>query len=74
MTDSTTKEAKFQVQGMSCQGCVRHVQRALSRVDGVGATVVSVGHVTLEYTPDKVSREAIAAALAEAGYPALPEN
>ncbi|MBL8719949.1 MAG: heavy-metal-associated domain-containing protein [Myxococcales bacterium] len=66
-------QAKFQVSGMSCQGCVRHVQRALGKIEGVGAAEVSVGHVSLEYTPEKVTREVIAAALAEAGYPAIPE-
>ena len=67
------ESAVFKVSGMTCQGCVRHVQRALAKLDGVGSTAVDVGRVRLEFAPERVTREAIAAALTEAGYAAVPE-
>ena len=40
MTETKTittdrKQLDFAVQGMTCASCVNHVQKALSRVDGV---------------------------------------
>ena len=65
--------AVFTVSRMTCGGCVRHVQRAIAKLDGVSDSEVSIGRVRLSFAPDKLTREAIAAALAEAGYPAVPE-
>ncbi len=68
------EEATFNVSGMTCQGCVRHVQRALGKLDGVAESEVGIGRVRLSFARDKLTREQIAAALADAGYPAVPEN
>lgn len=63
---STTK---LQVKGMTCGACVRHVNGALSSIDGVTAVDVDLasGQVRVEGNPDTA---ALIAALEEAGYPA----
>lgn len=61
---------KFDVQDMHCGSCVRHVTEALRRLDGVEVRQVAVGSADVSFDPGKTSANAIAAALAEAGYPA----
>jgi len=60
------------VKGMSCGGCVRHVETALKKVAGVGAVTVDLtgGRATVEYDPAKTTREALTKAVTAAGYPA----
>ena len=48
--------------------CVRHVNRALSGVQGVSVKDVNVGSATLEYDPAEVSEQRIRDAVKEAGY------
>jgi copper chaperone len=55
------------IQGMSCQHCVRAVREALGGVPGVGGADVAVGHAKVEANDD-VTRAALAAAIAEAGF------
>ena len=59
----------LQVQGMTCGGCVRHVNQALSHVAGVDAVDVDLksGLVRVESSADS---NALLAALDDAGYPA----
>ena len=62
---ATTTE--FEIEGMSCEHCVRAVTTALQHVPGVTAVRVEVGKATV--TVDGVlSREALANAVAEEGY------
>jgi copper chaperone len=63
----TTHE--LQVQGMSCQHCVKSVREALLRVPGVARVDVEVGRAKVE-TSDEVSRSALVSALAAIDYPA----
>lgn len=61
------KTHELEVEGMSCQHCVRAVQEALASVTGVGVAEVTVGHVHAEASDD-VKRETIASAITAAGY------
>ena len=61
------KTVELQVQGMSCGHCVKAVEQALREVDGVARTEVSVGHARVE-CEERVTREALVAALENAGY------
>jgi copper chaperone len=61
----------FDLQGMSCGGCVRSVKAALSSIPGVTVENVEVGKATLHYDPDRVTTTAIAQKLAEVGFPAI---
>lgn len=57
----------FQVQGMSCQHCVRTVEDAIQGLDAQARVQVdlSTGRVDVQSSQP---REALAAAIAEAGY------
>jgi copper chaperone len=59
------------VKGMSCGGCVRHVETALKKVAGVGAVSVDLakGKASVEYDPVKTKPEALKKAVDAAGYP-----
>lgn len=57
----------YRVQGMTCGGCARHVDKALRAVPGVVAVTMDVakGTATVE---GSAPYEALAAAVAAAGY------
>ncbi len=61
----------YPVQGMTCGGCVRHVEKALRATPGVlNATVdLTASNATVEGDATYAS---LAAKLAEAGYTLLP--
>src|SRR5688572_7984171 len=46
---NTQKILRFKVNGMTCGGCVRAVQRILSNIPGVRELEVRVGSVTMEF-------------------------
>lgn len=64
------KTYELDLEGMSCQHCVRSVQEALRGLPGISVADVSVGHVHVE-AGDDVPLDAIAAAVSAAGYPVL---
>lgn len=57
----------FQVQGMTCQHCVRAVEDAVQTLDAQATVTVdlSTGQVAVQ---SQQPREALAAALSDAGY------
>jgi len=55
------------IEGMSCDHCVRAVTKAIEKVPGVAAVEVTVGHAVV-HSPTPVSRDALASAIAEEGY------
>lgn len=57
----------FRVQGMTCGGCAKHVEKALRSVAGVTGVVVDVaqGTATVE---GEASFESMAACVTKAGY------
>ncbi len=59
------------IDGMSCEHCVSHVQTALQNVDGVQTAEVSLegGTARLELSED-VATDALVQAVQEAGYDA----
>ncbi len=65
--------ARFRIDGMSCGGCVRHVEAALRAVPGVNVQQVQIGSAQVAWDPAQSSEDAIVAALAAAGYQAHPE-
>lgn len=58
--------------GMSCGHCVAAVRTALENVDGVEVEDVRIGEARVAYDPSQTDRTALAAALAEEGYPVQP--
>jgi copper chaperone len=64
------KNVSFEIQGMSCGHCVKHVTEALRRLDGVTVAQVVVGSADVAFDPAKTTPAAIAQAIGAAGYPA----
>lgn len=64
----------FAVEGMSCEGCVGTVKAALSELPGVESVDVSLEkkQAVVVGSPDKVSEQAVVAAIEGAGYKARP--
>jgi copper chaperone CopZ len=66
-----TGSATFEVTGMTCEHCARAVTGELARLDVVSAVrieVVPAGESLVTVTADRpLDRQAVAAALAEAG-------
>lgn len=62
MTDEIT------IQGMGCEHCVTAVREALEKVHGVDVAHVEIGAARVRAEDGRVPREAIDAAIREAGY------
>ena len=62
----------FDVVGMSCGNCERHVREAVQKVKGVGSVHVDLerGRASVSFDPALTTPAAIAAAITESGYAA----
>ena len=69
-TPATTTEVTFPVTGMTCASCVRRIEKALSKVDGVAEANVNLAtekaHVVFD--PARASLDQMRAAVEKAGY------
>jgi len=65
---------KFDVGGMTCAACQAHVDRAVSKLDGVHSVAVNLlaGSMLVDYDPAQVSPDDICTAVDRAGYSASP--
>ena len=65
---------KFDVGGMTCAACQAHVDRAVSKLDGVQSVAVNLlaGSMLVDYDPAQVSPDGICTAVDRAGYSASP--
>lgn len=65
---------KFDVGGMTCAACQAHVNRAVSKLDGVQSVAVNLlaGSMLVDYDPAQVSPDDICTAVDRAGYSASP--
>ena len=65
-----TAQASLSVEGMTCASCVRRVERALQKTDGVlGASVnLATEKATVSYLPDSVNVGRLKTAVRNAGY------
>jgi len=66
MTDTSTRT--YTVLGMTCEHCRSSVVAKVSKTEGVEGVEVDLATGTLEVRGPGASDEAIAAAVAEAGY------
>lgn len=63
----------LRITGMTCNGCVRHVDKALRGVPGVTAVEVSLPEQRAKIVhEDTAAVEALVAAVETAGYSAAP--
>ncbi len=61
-SDKTKIETKtFSVEGMTCQNCVKAVEKTLGKIDGVQKYEVNLekGEAVIEFDPNKVNSENI---------------
>ena len=65
-----TEHLTLTVTGMTCGGCENAVKRVLSMVEGVSNVTAShsANRVTLEIDTAKTNKDAVAAAIARAGF------
>ncbi len=65
--------ATIPVGGMTCASCVRRVERALSKVDGVQAAFVNLAteKATVTFDPGRTGQGDLRRAIVDAGYEAL---
>ena len=65
---------KFGVGGMTCAACQAHVDRAVSKLDGVQNVAVNLlaGSMLVDYDPAQVTPDDICTAVDRAGYSASP--
>ena len=65
---------KFDVGGMTCAACQVHVDRAVSKLDGVQSVAVNLlaGSMLVDYDPAQVTPDDICTAVDRAGYSASP--
>lgn len=70
---SSQRETLLSVTGMTCMGCVRHVDHALRVLEGVSAVEVRLreGEVRVEHDA-RVAPTDMVEALREAGYDGAP--
>jgi Cu+-exporting ATPase len=66
----TSTEVTFPVTGMTCASCVRRIEKALGRVEGVQQANVNLAteRASVTYDPRVAAPEALKAAVEKAGY------
>lgn len=65
-----THSLHLDITGMHCDGCVRRVNAALSKVPGTHIDKVEVGAADLQYDIEKASPDDIVAAVNHLGFQA----
>lgn len=66
-------EKTFIIDGMSCGGCVNSLTRVLKTVPGIEPLKIEVGKASLRLDSDKVSADAVKAAVERAGFELIRE-
>ena len=72
--DDHLVERSLIIDGMTCASCVRRVERALAKVDGVQEANVNLAteRAAVRFDPATADVDALTAAVAKAGYHAEP--
>lgn len=61
------KNEVLKIEGMTCNHCVMHVRKELSKLD-VNIRDVQIGSADVEYDESKITRDDLKKAVDEAGY------
>jgi Cu+-exporting ATPase len=71
---SSSSICTLDIGGMTCASCVRHVEKALSRIDGVRSAEVNLATeaATVSFDPQTAGLSELTAAVAAAGYTVTP--
>src|SRR5215207_1155301 len=67
---ATATEIQMPIDGMTCASCVRRVEKALAKVDGVAGASVNLAteQATVKFDPRIVTNDDLVAAVDRAGY------
>jgi copper chaperone len=65
------KSHELTIEGMSCNHCVMHVKKELSKVEGLVIEDVQIGKARVQYEETSVSPQRVAQAIDDAGYKLL---
>jgi copper chaperone len=68
------KTQELKIEGMSCGHCVMSVKKELGKVPGIVVDDVQIGKATIHYDESKVTEQALARAIDEAGYKLVSMN
>jgi copper chaperone CopZ len=70
------KKESYLVEGMTCSGCERAIQRVVSNLQGVSQTKADLNSstVSVEYDPQKVNIDQIKSAVNKLGYKFVGER
>jgi copper ion binding protein len=73
-TSTTVTRTVFRAEGFSCPSCVAKIEKQVGRLDGVQAVTVKFasGRVEVDHDPALATNDDIVAAIARAGYVAVP--
>ena len=73
---SSSSTCTLDIGGMTCASCVRHVEKALSRIDGVDRAEVNLATeaATVSFDPQTAGLSELTTAVAAAGYTATPRH
>ena len=76
MEPARTKKEAYLVEGMSCSGCERTVQKVVSSLEGVKFTKAEFASasLTVEYDPSTVTVDQIKSAVNKVGYKFVGEK
>ena len=74
--DARVQRAMLPIGGMTCAACVRHVERALKKADGVVSVNVNLAteRATVEYVPGVGTLDAFKEAVRDVGYEILEQE
>lgn len=63
-------KVKFDIQGMTCSSCSSHVERAVSKLDGIKNINVNLlsNNMIVEYDESLLNNDKIIKAVEDAGY------
>ncbi|HHQ15101.1 MAG TPA: copper chaperone [Chromatiales bacterium] len=64
------EQIQLKVEGMTCGGCVKSIQNALSARDGVSDTKADLDSktVTIEFDPARIQKDGLISAIEDAGF------
>lgn len=73
---NTNKKEVYLVEGMTCSGCERAIQRVVSTLEGVTSAKadLNTSTVMVEYNPEKVNIDLISSAVNKIGYKFVGER
>ncbi len=76
MENQNIKKQSYLVEGMTCSGCERTIQRVVGNLEGVGSATADLASstVSVEYDPAKVTIDKIKNAVNGLGYKFVGER